>query len=110
MHGNQDSSRVDLEYTDHFMLLRGLQGPSRLVTVFLGTLWSSIKEVKALFVFDAEHGIAEYNAGETDLIFPGGVSLMVFCELRWEPGEYSRVTEGMALQNSCLFSDVRTPV
>ena len=58
MHGNQDSSRVDLEYTDHFVLLRGLQGPSRLVTVFLGTLWSSIKEVKALFVFDAEHGIA----------------------------------------------------
>ena len=58
MHGNQDSSRVDLEFTDHFVLLRGLQGPSRFVTVFLGTLWSSIKEVKALFVFDAEHGIA----------------------------------------------------
>ena len=28
------------------------------MTVFLGTLWSSIKQVKAPYVFDAEHGIA----------------------------------------------------
>ena len=35
---------------------------------------------------------------------------MVFHELRREPGVYSRVTAGMAIQNSCLFSDVRTPV
>ena len=28
------------------------------MTVFLGTLWSSIKEVKTPFVFDVEHGIA----------------------------------------------------
>ena len=28
------------------------------MTVFLGTLWSSIKEVKAPFMFDVEHGIA----------------------------------------------------
>ena len=37
--------------------MREMQGYSRLVTVFLGTLWSSIKEVKAPFVFDVEHGI-----------------------------------------------------
>ena len=41
-----------------FMLLRWLQGPSRLLTVFLGTLWSSIKEIKASFVFYWKHGIA----------------------------------------------------
>ena len=41
-----------------FMLLRLPQGSSRLVTVFSGTLWRSIKEVKAPFVFDGEHGIA----------------------------------------------------
>ena len=35
---------------------------------------------------------------------------MVFLELRWEPEVYSRVTAGMAIQNSCLISDVRTPV
>ena len=29
---------------------------------------------------------------------------MVFLELRWEPGVYSQVTTGMALQNTCLFS------
>ena len=40
------------------MLLWLPQGPYRLVTVFLGTLCSAIKEVKAPFVFDVEHGIA----------------------------------------------------
>ena len=34
------------------------QCPSRLVTVFLGTLWSSIKQIKAPYSFDWEHGIA----------------------------------------------------
>ena len=41
-----------------FVLLQWPHGPSRFVTVFLGTLWSSIKEVKAPFVFDMEHGLA----------------------------------------------------
>ena len=40
----------------------------------------------------------------------GGVSLMYFLELRWEPGVYSRVTAGMAVQNSWMFGEVRTPV
>ena len=31
-------------------------------------------------------------------------------ELRWEPRVYSRVTAGMAIRNSTLFSEVRTPV
>ena len=35
---------------------------------------------------------------------------MVFLELWWEPGVYSRVTVGMAIQNSCLFCDVMPPV
>ena len=33
---------------------------------------------------------------------------MVFLELWQEHGFYSQVTTGMALQNSCLFSDVMT--
>ena len=41
-----------------FMLLQWPQGPSRLVTVFLATLWSSIKDVKAPLVLDEEQGIA----------------------------------------------------
>ena len=40
------------------MLLSGSQGPSRLVTVFLGTLLSSIKDVKSPFMFDGEHRLA----------------------------------------------------
>ena len=35
---------------------------------------------------------------------------MVFLQLRWEPEVYSRVTAGMAVHKSCLFSDIRTPV
>ena len=42
----------------YFAFLRWHQCPSRLVTVFLGTLWSSIKQVKAPYVFNGEHGIA----------------------------------------------------
>ena len=42
----------------YFALLQRPQGPSRLLTVFLGTLWSSIKQVKAPYVFDGEHRIS----------------------------------------------------
>ena len=35
---------------------------------------------------------------------------MLFLELRQEPGVYSQVTAGMAIRNSTLFSEVRTPV
>ena len=35
---------------------------------------------------------------------------MVFLQLLLDPGVYSRVTAGMAFQNSFLFSDVRTSV
>ena len=38
-----------------------------------------------------------------------GGCLIGFLELRQEPGVYSRVTAGMAIQNSTLFSEVRTP-
>ena len=35
---------------------------------------------------------------------------MVFLELHQEPGIYSHLMAGMALQKSCMFSDIRTPV
>ena len=34
---------------------------------------------------------------------------MGFLELRQEPGVYSRITAGMAILNSTLFSEVGTP-
>ena len=39
-----------------------------------------------------------------------GVCFMGFLELRQERGVYSRVTAGMAIHNSTLFGEVRTPV
>ena len=35
---------------------------------------------------------------------------MGFLELQQESGVYSRVTVGMAIRNSNLFSEVRTPI
>ena len=54
--------------------------PTILVTVFLGTVWSSIKEVKVPFWFDWERGIAlhamqgnrasSHSEGEVAWFFP----------------------------------------
>ena len=58
MPGTRASSQVDLGHTDFFLVAAMTSGPSNLVTVFLRTLWSPIKEVKAHFMSDGEHGIA----------------------------------------------------
>ena len=49
------------------------------------------------------------NVGELSLISQRG-DVSRFLELRQEPGVYSRVTAGMAIRHSTLFSEVRTPV
>ena len=62
-------------------------------------------------MFDWEKAIAlEKMQTESGLISQGGESLMGFLELRPEPGVDSRVTEGMSIRNSSLFSEVSTPV
>ena len=58
MKGKWPSSRVDLGYTELFTFLRGHQCSSRLVTVFFGTLWCSIKKIEATYRFDWEYRIA----------------------------------------------------
>ena len=51
-----------------FVLLRCPQGSSRHVTVFLGPLRSSTKEVKGPFMFDIYHGICLHaTQGNQDL-------------------------------------------
>ena len=81
------------------------------MTVFLGTLWNSIKEVKPPFMFDVEHGIAlEAMQGNRASSRSEGGNLMIFLELQWEPGVSSRVRMGMFLKHSCFLSDIRTPV
>ena len=47
MQWNQDSSQVDLWYTELFQVPVVTSMWFLIVTVFLGTLWSSIKQIKA---------------------------------------------------------------
>ena len=52
------SSRVALGYTELFCIPEVHQCSSRFVTVFLGTLWCSIKKIEVPYLFDWENGIA----------------------------------------------------
>ena len=52
------SYQVELWYTKLFCIPEVHQCSSRLVTVFLGTLWCSIKKIEAPYMFDWEYGIA----------------------------------------------------
>ena len=109
--GKCASSWVDLEYTNVFCILEVTsvffsccdsvlgdslqfhQGNRGSLRLWLGT-WNS----------------SAWNAGESGPILQRGVSLMSFLELRQAPGVYSRVTAGMAIWNSGVFSQLRTPV
>ena len=111
MNGKCASSWVDLGYTNLFCIfqvtsvffsccdsvpgdsLQFHQGKRGSFHLWLGTRNSSAR-----------------NAGESGLILRRGGSLMSFLELQQVPGVYSQVTVGMAIWNSGLFSEVRTPV
>ena len=58
MKGKWSSSRADLGYNELFRIPAVHQCSSHFVTVFLGTLWCSIKKTEAPYVFDWEYGIA----------------------------------------------------
>ena len=81
------------------------------MTVFLGTLCSSIMEVNPPFLFDVEHGVA-LAAMQRFQDSPRSEcgNLMVYLKLLWEPGVSSRGTTGMFFKHSCFLSKVRTPV
>ena len=94
MQGNRASSQFDLGYTNYFAFLRGHQCSSHLVTVLLGTLWSSIKQIEAPYVFDWENAVALHamqgnssssrSKGEVSLVFSScGRNLGYILELRW---------------------------
>ena len=73
----------------NFAFLTWHQCSSLVVTVFLGILFSSIREIEVPYVFDWEHGTPQHKMH--------GNPLMRFLELRQAPGVYSRVTAGMAI-------------
>ena len=58
MMGKWASSRVHLGYNELFCIPEVQQCSSRFVTVFLGTLWCSIKKIEAPYVSDWKYGIA----------------------------------------------------
>ena len=64
------SSRVDLGYTELFCIPEVHQCSSRFVTVFLGTLWCSIKKTEATYKFDWEYGIALHSMQWNRASFP----------------------------------------
>ena len=76
MKGKFSSSRVDLGYTKLFCIPEVHQCSSRFVTVFQGTLWCSIKEIEAPYIFDCEYRIALHAKQGNRASFPseGNVS------------------------------------
>ena len=80
------------------------------MTVLLGTLWSSIKQIKAPYMFDWEMQLLCMQCRGIGPHLAATGSLIVFFELRQEPGVYCRVTAGMSIRNWSLLSEVRTPV
>ena len=80
------------------------------MTVVLGTLLKSMKQIKAPFVFDWEDGVAlQAMQGTRALSFVTGRS-HVFTRNGAEPGVHCRVMKGMDNQNSCLLRDDQTPL
>ena len=65
------SSRVDLGYTELFCIPEVHQCSCRFVTVFLGTLWCSIKKIESPYVFDWENGTALHAMQGNRASFPG---------------------------------------
>ena len=60
MKGKWASSRVDLGYTELFCIPEVHQCSCGFVTVFLGTLWCSIKKIEAPYMLDWEYGSARH--------------------------------------------------
>ena len=70
MKGKWASSQVDLWYTELFCICEVHQCSCRFLTVFLETLWCSIKKIEAPYVFDWEYGIALHAMQGNRASFP----------------------------------------
>ena len=105
------SSWVDLGYTNLFCI-------PEVTSVFFSCYDSVLRDFLqfhqgyqgSLHLWLGKRNSSARNAGESGLNLRRGGSLMIFFELRQAPGVYSRVKAGIAIWNSGLFSEVRTPV
>ena len=109
--GNQLSSRVNLGYRENFRVAVVTSCSLYPCDSVLETLWSSIKVVKAPVLFDVEHGIA-LRTMQGNRASPQGEFKVswVFSSCSRNLGYILELIVGMAIRNSSLFSDVRTPV
>ena len=99
MKGKMASSRVDLGYTELFCIPEVHHCSSRFVTVFLGTLWCSIKKIEAAYVFDWENGIALHAMHGNRPSFPseGDVSYD-FTSWGWNRGSIRELQRGWTFE------------
>ena len=58
MQGKLASSQFDFAYTKQFCITGVTSVSSRLVTVLLGTLWCTFKQIEVPYVFDWKNAIA----------------------------------------------------
>ena len=70
MKGKWASSLVDLGYTELFFIPEVHQCSFPFVTMFLGTLWCSIKKIEAPYMFDWEYRIALHAMQGNRASFP----------------------------------------
>ena len=96
----------------YFAFLMCYQCFSLVVTGFLGILFSSIREIGFLYVFDWEQGTPQHAMkwNRSSSCMQREVSWIFKSWLHQAPGVYSRVTAEMAIWNSGLSREVRTPV
>ena len=80
------------------------------MTVFLGTLFSFIKEIKVPYVFYGEHDTALQAMQGNRALSLGKGRAHVFPRVGTEPGIHCQVMTGIANQNSCLLRDDLTPL
>ena len=110
MQWNRASSRVDLGYIKIFRI-------HVVMSVYFKTCDSvpgdSLKLHQAnqgsLRFLLGTRNCSAHNARESGLVSRQGGSFMAFLLLRQEPGVYFRVMAGMAMKDSFLFINVRTP-
>ena len=102
MKGKWASSRVDLGYTELFCIPELQQCSSRFVTVFLGTLWCSIKKIEAPYVFDGNTGLLCMQCRGIEPHFPARGMSHTISRVAAGTGVYTGVTAGMAIRNSTL--------
>ena len=111
MKGKCASSWVDLEYTNVFCIPEVTWLFFSCRESVLGDSFQFHQGYRgSLCLWLGTRNPIARNAVESVPILPREGSLMSFLELRQAPGVYSPVTAGMAIWNSGLFSEVRTPV